>query len=601
MLFAGHVTNRTKSTLGGSPKLKLPFLQKMIYLNQVLEVVHVLCTSGLYPQPSIAMERNAPQLYGACQFMLSGDVQFKDAYNTLRDTLEQNKAFVIPEYIKRPIFKASKRGGSPIHIFLLWTFLYSSQQHLNLPPSEGQGHFFVKGNVVSHQLNTKRPLDSVYISNGETTTKVTNLVELRLPDDQLAIVNIYTLSLAVLKTINRPHTGHPEALKRWASYTSFKTAQKNPTLTVRADPKKKRNKPEPAEKTPKSKRAVTMAAKTSSARPQRAATTKRRSKRNKADVDESYDDDNDDSEDEEDVLDEDEFVTTSERSTIKGKTNSSISTPTSATFQEMYTVIAALQPLVAAIDNVQDERVKNLCASAAKVALESLNRGASTDYTTLKEAMEAMDADNVTSTKRNLFLTREDLIGEIIDITMNENVDMEYKPTLKEVMAVFPSQKKRTFDPQDDDYKEKFIFYKGDFVPSLWSALHSDTDGKPLHEPIASLVEVMRKATSNGWISSIDDKQNEPQGDLLVLADEDTWGELESASDDEHATGTAEGDNDSDDSTDSTPGEQSGGGNDGEESNYSSDNKDSENDKGGDEYGSKSEVIEDSMEGKPEE
>ena len=267
----------------------------------------------------------------------------------------------------------------------------------------------------------------------------------------------------------------------------------------------------------------------------------------------------------------------------------------------MYTVIAALQPLVAAIDNVQDERVKNLCASAAKVALESLNRGASTDYTTLKEAMEAMDADNVTSTKRNLFLTREDLIGEIIDITMNENVDMEYKPTLKEVMAVFPSQKKRTFDPQDDDYKEKFIFYKGDFVPSLWSALHSDTDGKPLHEPIASLVEVMRKATSNGWISSIDDKQNEPQGDLLVLADEDTWGELESASDDEHATGTAEGDNDSDDSTDSKPGEQSGEGNDGEDSNYSSDNKDSENDKGGDEYGSKSEVIEDSMEGKPEE
>jgi len=239
MLFAGHVTNRIKSTLGKTPKLKLPFLQKMIYLNQVLEVVHVLCTSGLYPQPSIAMERNAPQLYGACQFMLSGDVQFKEAYNTLRDTLEQNKAFVIPEYIKRPIFKASKRGGSPIHIFLLWTFLYSSQQHLNLPPSEGQGHFFVKGNVVSHQLNTKRPLDSVYISNGETTTKVTNLSELRLPDDQLAIVNIYTLSLAVLKTINRPHTGHPEALKRWASYTSFKTAQKNPTLTVLANPKKK--------------------------------------------------------------------------------------------------------------------------------------------------------------------------------------------------------------------------------------------------------------------------------------------------------------------------------------------------------------------------
>jgi hypothetical protein len=154
-----------------------------------------------------------------------------------------------------------------------------------------------------------------------------------------------------------------------------------------------------------------MAAKTSTARPQRAATTKRRSKRNKTDVDESYDDDNDDSEDEEDVLDDDEFVTTNERSTIKGKNNSSISTPTSATFQEMYTVIAALQPLVAAIDNVQDERVKNLCASAAKVALESLNRGASTDYTTLKEAMEAMDADNVTSTKRNLFLTSEDLIG----------------------------------------------------------------------------------------------------------------------------------------------------------------------------------------------
>ena len=122
---------------------------------------------------------------------------------------------------------------------------------------------------------------------------------------------------------------------------------------------------------------------------------------------------------------------------------------------------------------------------------------------------------------------------------------MEYKPTLKEVMAVFPPQKKQNFDPQDDDYKAKFIFYKGDFVHSLWSARHSETDGKTLHEPIASLLGVMQKATSNGWISSIDDKHNAPLGDLLVLADEVTWGELDSASDDENATGTAEGDNDS--------------------------------------------------------
>ena len=90
----------------------------------------------------------------------------------------------------------------------------------------------------------------------------------------------------------------------------------------------------------------------------------------------------------------------------------------------------------------------------------------------------------------------------------------------------------------------------------------------------------MQKATSNGWISSIDDKENAPPGDLLVLADEATWLELDSTSDDDNATGMADGDNDSnsnnsthtsdgnsDDRTDSKNVEQNGDISDGEDRN----------------------------------
>ena len=125
MLYSDHITKKVKKTLGKNPKMKLPFLQKMVYLNNVFEIVHVLCTSGLYPQPSTAMTRDAPQLHGACKYILLQDVKFQDAYNDLCAILEDNRGFVIPEYIKRPIFKTSKRGGSTIHIFLLWPFLRS--------------------------------------------------------------------------------------------------------------------------------------------------------------------------------------------------------------------------------------------------------------------------------------------------------------------------------------------------------------------------------------------------------------------------------------------------------------------------------------------
>jgi hypothetical protein len=154
-----------------------------VYLNNVLEIVHVLCTSGLYPQPSTAMARNAPQLNGACKFILSGDVRFKDAYNDLREILENNRGFFIPEYIKRPIFKTSKRGGSIIHIFLLWSFLHSSQQHINVSNTDfGQLYFFQDGNLTSQRLNTKYPFDSLYITHGQLDdtkfTKISNLSDL---------------------------------------------------------------------------------------------------------------------------------------------------------------------------------------------------------------------------------------------------------------------------------------------------------------------------------------------------------------------------------------------------------------------------------------
>ena len=163
--------------------MKLPFLQKMVYLNNVLDIVHVLCKSGLCPQPLTAMARNAPQLNGACKFILSGDVLFTDAYNDLRKILGNNRGFFIPEYIKRPIFKPSKRGGSIIHIFLLWSFLHSLQQHINVSNTDfGQEYFFQDGNLMSQRLNTKYPFDSLYITHGQLDntkfTKVSHLPDL---------------------------------------------------------------------------------------------------------------------------------------------------------------------------------------------------------------------------------------------------------------------------------------------------------------------------------------------------------------------------------------------------------------------------------------
>ena len=103
---------------------------------------------------------------------------------------------------------------------------------------------------------------------------------------------------------------------------------------------------------------------------------------------------------------------------------------------------------------------------------------------------------------------------------------MEYTPTLKEVMTAFPLEGRPDIDPNDDEYKEKIIFYKGDFVRPLWCALHSGSDAKSPHESVASLMEVMKKAKQDGWMSSIENSLKAPRGDLLVLTDEVKWAKL---------------------------------------------------------------------------
>ena len=82
--------------------------------------------------------------------------------------------------------------------------------------------------------------------------------------------------------------------------------------------------------------------------------------------------------------------------------------------------------------------MKDLCASAAKAALDTLNTGASTKFTSLKEAMIAFAEESKSNARRKIFLTRDDLVQDIVQITLNHNVNMEYIPTLKEVMTAFP-------------------------------------------------------------------------------------------------------------------------------------------------------------------
>ena len=110
----------------------------------------------------------------------------------------------------------------------------------------GQEYFFQDGNLTSQRLNTKHPFDSLYITHGQLddtkVTKVSNLSNLRMSDDEYALVNIFTTSLVVLKTINFPHNNHPEAHKRWAVLRLYKDAHFNSQLNVKADPKQKKKK-----------------------------------------------------------------------------------------------------------------------------------------------------------------------------------------------------------------------------------------------------------------------------------------------------------------------------------------------------------------------
>ena len=74
------------------------------------------------------------------------------------------------------------------------------------------------------------------------------------------------------------------------------------------------------------------------------------------------------------------------------------------TFAQIYGMIAALSPLVDAIDrDVQVGTVKDLCASAAKAALDTLNTGASTKFTSLKEAMIAFAEESKSNARRKIF------------------------------------------------------------------------------------------------------------------------------------------------------------------------------------------------------
>ena len=99
---------------------------------------------------------------------------------------------------------------------------------------------------------------------------------------------------------------------------------------------------------------------------------------------------------------------------------------------QIYGMITALSPLVDTIDkNVQVGTVKKICASAAKAALDTLNTGGSTKYKSLKEAVVAFQEETETDAMHKIFLNRDELVQEIIQITLNHNVNMEYTPTLK--------------------------------------------------------------------------------------------------------------------------------------------------------------------------
>ena len=170
-----------------------------------------------------------------------------------------------------------------------------------------------------------------------------------------------------------------------------------------------------------------------------------------------------------------------------------------------------------------------------------------------------------TDAMHKIFLNRDGLVQEIIQITLNHNVNMEYTPTLKEVMTAFSLEGRPAIDPHDDEYKEKCIFYKGNFVRPLWCALHGGSDAKSSHEPVASLMEVMEKAKQDGWMSSIENSLKAPRGDLLVLTDEETWAKLnaegsgvERTNDDTCADSSSGSNQDGDDSDDKTDSDTSG-------------------------------------------
>ena len=132
-----------------------------------------------------------------------------------------------------------------------------------------------------------------------------------MPDGKNALVNIFTTSLAVLKTINFPHNSHPEAQKRWAVLRSYKAAHNNPTLNVKADPKQKKKKATATEKSPKTKKADNVAATQPIGRPTRASTRQSRSPKKAEKDDDDYNVDDDDLDEDSDSFDGDKMALTS--------------------------------------------------------------------------------------------------------------------------------------------------------------------------------------------------------------------------------------------------------------------------------------------------
>lgn len=467
-----------------------PFVEKCIYLDMCSQFTQFMANHGLYLQPNMVADSLAPDVSTAFKYIINQDNKFFKKFKKGFKTIIEDKDMQFPSVMKENLalkhFRSKdERGESLCHYFLLHYYqmivhrflktiatkpiypngMYCSSTSSNKIHKLDNVKMIIKGEANEHKVSNLKDLSmNSYTGNDLITLPQLGAALFKVSDDQIKQNVTYNLLLRKVK--------------------SWKDAHKNETLMSVNDSVKEVDEKEESK-------------------------SKKRNRTSSSQETEEVDNDDEDEEEEEsDVFQipaEDCFKLGVAINTVEEQLSSDSVAQLKMTFLKIASSImeASFSDLDGFLATNPSPPENSITAEAAE---ENFHEDIHQPTITRSAIMEKLNylLDNF---ETSLFATETDPNEEDIARLLN----------LRGLHGKTPASSK---------HQDSFVCLKFTYIPNdVFNELHAlnKKESKPFVKEIAA---IFNECKNGGWVSSLDDKNERPTENLVVLVTQDLLHDL---------------------------------------------------------------------------